>query len=104
MNKIEDWLTLLRTPGLKPDQYHQLLDIFGSPEKVFGAGRASLGKLGLKVAALMTADIASGYIPENPCSKVSGSLSGTSSVMMPGVEPSLWIPQHVSLICSTRRA
>ena len=48
MKKIDDWLALLRVPGLQPDQYHQLLNVFGSPEKVLAAGAGSLGKLGLK--------------------------------------------------------
>ena len=48
MNKIDDWLALLRAPGLGPDQYHQLLNTFGSPHKVFVAGTDSLAKLGLK--------------------------------------------------------
>ena len=48
MNNIEDWLALLRVPGLKPDQYQQLLNVFGTPGKVFAASAGSLGKLGLK--------------------------------------------------------
>jgi DNA processing protein len=48
MNKINNWLALLRAPGLQPDQYHLLLDVFGTPDKVFGAAAGSLNKLGLK--------------------------------------------------------
>ena len=50
MNTIENWLALLRVPGLQPDQYHHLLNVFGSPEKVFAANAGSLGKLGLKAS------------------------------------------------------
>jgi DNA processing protein len=50
MNTIENWLVLLRVPGLQPDQYHHLLNVFGSPEKVLAAGAGSLGKLGLKAS------------------------------------------------------
>ena len=52
MNKIDEWLALLRVPGLQPDQYHQLLNVFGSPEKVLAAGAGSLGKLGLKASSV----------------------------------------------------
>ncbi len=45
---IEDWLALLRAPGLQPDHYHQLLDVFGGPEKARTASAGSLAKLGLK--------------------------------------------------------
>jgi DNA processing protein len=48
MNMIDNWLALLRVPGMQPDQYHLLLNVFGTPDKVFAAGSASLGKLGLK--------------------------------------------------------
>jgi len=48
MNKIDNWLALLRVPGLQPDQYHLLLNVFGTPDKVFAASAGSLGKLGLK--------------------------------------------------------
>jgi DNA processing protein len=52
MNNIENWLALLRTPGLKPDQFHQVLDVFGSPQKVFAADTGTLRKLGLKTATI----------------------------------------------------
>ena len=48
MNKIENWLALLRAPGMKPDQFHLLLNVFGSPDKVLGASHDSLLRLGLK--------------------------------------------------------
>jgi DNA processing protein len=48
MNKINNWLALLRAPGLQPDQYHLLLNVFGTPDKVFSAAAGSLNKLGLK--------------------------------------------------------
>jgi DNA processing protein len=48
MNNIENWLALLRVPGLQPDQYHHLLNVFGSPDRVLGASHDSLLKLGLK--------------------------------------------------------
>jgi DNA processing protein len=57
MNIIDNWLSLLRVPGLKPDQYHHLLNVFGTPEKVLAASPGSLGKLGLKadtVRAILT--------------------------------------------------
>jgi DNA processing protein len=57
MNMIEHWLALLRAPGLRPDQYHQLLNVFGSPEKVRSAGAGSLRQLGLKadtISAIQT--------------------------------------------------
>ncbi len=48
MNNIDHWLALLRVPGLQPDQYHHLLNVFGSPDKVLGASHDNLLKLGLK--------------------------------------------------------
>jgi len=45
---IDNWLALLRAPGIQPDQYHLLLNVFGTPDKVFAASSGSLGKLGLK--------------------------------------------------------
>jgi DNA processing protein len=48
MKTTENWLALLRAPGLSLQQYHHLLDIFGTPEKVFEASAGSLGKLGLE--------------------------------------------------------
>ena len=62
MNKIENWLALLRVPGLLPDQYHLLLNVFGSPDKVLSASAASLGRLGLKSTtsrAILAADTGS---------------------------------------------
>ncbi|MBT8126719.1 MAG: DNA-processing protein DprA [Gammaproteobacteria bacterium] len=47
MNMIDSWLALVRVPGMKPDTYHQLLDVFGTPDRVFAAGAAKLGKIGL---------------------------------------------------------
>ncbi len=49
---MENWLALLRAPGLQPDQYHQLLDVFGAPEKVLAASAGSLRKLGLKAGTV----------------------------------------------------
>ena len=49
---IADWLALLRAPGLQPDQYHQLLNVFGSPDKVLAAGTDSLRKLGLSAGTV----------------------------------------------------
>lgn len=57
MNSTESWLALLRAPGLSLQQYHNLLNIFGSPEKVLAAGAGNLDKLGLKadtVRAVLT--------------------------------------------------
>ncbi len=48
MNKTEDWLALLRAPGLQPDKYHQLLNVFGTPDRIRAAGAGSLEKLGLR--------------------------------------------------------
>jgi len=48
MNNIDHWLALLRVPGLQPDKYHALLNIFGSPEQVLAASPGKLGKLGLR--------------------------------------------------------
>jgi DNA processing protein len=48
MNKIDNWLALLRAPGLQPAQYHLLLNVFGTPDEVYAASAGSLGKLGLK--------------------------------------------------------
>ena len=48
MKNIKNWLALLRAPGLSLQQYHDSLNIFGSPEKVLAASAGSLGKLGLK--------------------------------------------------------
>jgi len=48
MNKLDDWLALLRVPGLQPEQYHLLLNIFGTPDKALGASHGSLLKIGLK--------------------------------------------------------
>ena len=53
---IDNWLALLRVPGMQPVQYHLLLNVFGTPDKVFSASPASLDKLGLKtetVAAIL---------------------------------------------------
>jgi DNA processing protein len=52
MNKISNWLALLRVPGLRPDQYHLLIDVFGAPDKVFAASAASLNKLGLRAESV----------------------------------------------------
>ena len=54
MNNTENWLALLRAPGLSLQQYHNLLTIFGSPEKVLAASAGSLGKLGLKADTVRT--------------------------------------------------
>ncbi len=48
MNKDTAWLALLRAPGLQPGQFHHLLNVFGTPEKVFTASAGTLAKLGLK--------------------------------------------------------
>jgi DNA processing protein len=48
MKNINSWLALLRVPGLQPDQYHHLLNVFGTPEKALGAGHGSLVSIGLK--------------------------------------------------------
>ncbi len=59
MNKDTDWLTLVRTPGLRPGQFHQLLNVFGTPEKILSASSGTLAKLGLKaetVAAINQPD------------------------------------------------
>jgi DNA processing protein len=52
MNMIDTWLALLRVPGIQPGQYHLLLNVFGTPDKVFAADSASLVKLGLKTEAV----------------------------------------------------
>ena len=52
MNNMEYWLALLHAPGLQPDDYHQLLSVFGTPEKALSAGAGSLRKLGLKAATV----------------------------------------------------
>jgi DNA processing protein len=48
MNMIESWLALQHVPGMQPDRYHLLLNVFGTPDAVFAASAASLGKIGLK--------------------------------------------------------
>jgi DNA processing protein len=48
MNMTTNWLALVRAPGMTPDSYHQLLQVFGTPDRVFAASAASLGKIGLK--------------------------------------------------------
>jgi len=48
MNNIDNWLALSRVPGLQPDQFHHLLNVFGSPTQVLAASPGSLVKLGLK--------------------------------------------------------
>ncbi|UCB56009.1 MAG: DNA-processing protein DprA [Thiotrichales bacterium] len=52
MKKIDNWLALLRAPGLTPDQYHQLLNVFGSPHRALAASTASLARLGLKTETI----------------------------------------------------
>jgi len=61
MNTRDDWLALLRVPGMQPDIYHRLLEVFGTPGRVFAARPTDLGQLGLNtvlVHAILDAPIA----------------------------------------------
>lgn len=45
---LENWLTLLHTPGIGPSTFHTLLDHFGSAEAVLNASNSELSGLSLK--------------------------------------------------------
>ena len=45
---LENWLTLLHTPGIGPSTFHTLLDHFGSADAVLNASNSELSGLSLK--------------------------------------------------------
>lgn len=48
----QDWLVLLRAPGVGPIRYQRLIKTFGSPGQAQGASRAALEQSGLTAAAI----------------------------------------------------